>query len=211
MVQNGVSIWFFYSIVSNIAMVFVYGLEFLWVAFLCATYMLLFLNALLLNQNGVQFGVGSNAHANGGRDRSTSLEYWVLRFPFSFKTGWTFGLCIVTCNEAMVSWTESASTQLATAITSLVLLVAVCLFFLSVPRRPDYVIPSVLVWLLIGIHVELNTPTDKVNYLFGDVIIKALRRSILGCIILVTAFLLPRASVSIIHRRFTIGVVDQLF
>ena len=94
-----------------------------------------------------------------------------------------------------------AVTQVAVAAVSLCLLTSIAMLLtVGMWKQPNVTIPGVISWASGGIAAELFEPMDKVQDLFGDVVIKGTRGATQALCAIVAVF----ATIFFIVRMFNI-------
>jgi len=86
----------------------------------------------------------------------SSLEFWLLRAPFSVHTGWIIIASVLSANVEADYRRASPAWLLAVAILSLALVFAISSLFVLALPRPDAVIPLVAAWALFAVTSELR-------------------------------------------------------
>ena len=105
----------------------------------------------------------------GRNDDDNNYDCWwwwcLLQFPFEIHAAWIMAATLVNLNVVAVAQHASAIVQIILAMTSLVVLVLVGMYYSSKRR---WVVPSVLTWASIAICAELSHPKDEIIATFGE-------------------------------------------
>lgn len=121
--------------------------EITWSALLFMISILIFLMIIVKDQHGIQEREEHNA--------TTTLEFFLLKFPFALHCGWIAVASLVSINVVLVAFNVGATVQYIAAILSLALVVAASGFCVGFLSPPLFVIPSVLAWACVSAHRTL--------------------------------------------------------
>ena len=121
--------------ISQIAWTFAFTYEIIWLSLAFMAAILVFLLKIVTDQ-----------YKQSSLEKTSIRDYWLLKFPFSIHCGWILAAFMVNLSAVLVSQNVEASIQYYVALVTLAILVAISLFSLGFPSRPDYVIPIVLAW-----------------------------------------------------------------
>jgi hypothetical protein len=87
----------------------------------------------------------------------TEDGYWMIQFPFTISFGWFFCLFFIDLNDMIYSLGVSNNVMIVVGIVSLILFIAVgsllVHFNIFDSMRPNYVIPAVFAWVMLGIAI----------------------------------------------------------
>lgn len=138
----------------------------------------------------------------------TYSEFWILRFPFMIHCGWLSAATALNVNVVIVNVGAAASVQLTSGIISLAVLHAIAVISLWVPKYPNYVIPSVLVWANYWIGNELQDPKEKTQELFGSTIINAIKNAGFAVAVIILIQIFVRAGIEIYQRKIAPKILE---
>jgi len=174
LVQDGVSYSYFVACIFQSAWIFAFGYEIIWLSVLMMFGILVSLLKIVYRQSAIK---------SSPEDRIK--DFWLYKFPFSLHCGWIFAAFAVNVNVWVVAENISAEYQEKWAYFTLgyaVVVAGLTFFYLS---PPDFTIPSVLIWAVIGIANELTDPNDSITKNFDEDIIKRVRYNVIGvCLVL---------------------------
>jgi len=146
LVQEGVKYWFFASMLTQLIWTWNFGLDDLIgsiLSVLFAALMAFFTSQTLMSQ------------ASLTDENQTHEEYWLLRFPFSLQTGWTLAIFILTINGLAREIGLGDLILLIIGFVSLTAFAAISWKMLKANgSRPNYAIPGVLAWFVLGMTFE---------------------------------------------------------
>lgn len=100
-------------------------------------------------------------------------EYLLWKLPFTIHCGWITAATAVNLNVLLVSLGLSSGLQFYIALASVAAILVVGLGFVGM--RIDLVVPVVLAWALVGVYVELLSPTESISGSFSNSEIKQVR------------------------------------
>lgn len=108
------------------------------------------------------------SQAKASDKSQTPEEYWLLRFPFSVHFGWVFAVFVMSINGFFSEF--GLWLQLIVGYISLAAFGAVAykLLFKNGPS-PNYVIPSTIAWVCVGIALGEKGRAGEVEGIFGFV------------------------------------------
>lgn len=86
--------------------------------------------------------------------------YWLLQFPFELHLGWIIAAFALNLNVALVADKASRIIQLTAALIWLIILTIASISALF--KVQNYTIPSVSIWALFWIYVELHHPKELI-------------------------------------------------
>jgi len=187
MVQKGVSYWYILACVFQAGWTFAFAYE---VIILSLVFMLLIfasLMALLISQYYVPLDPTTSTCSGKGL-----VEFWLLRFPFSVHGGWISAASALNISVVAIDQNADAAIQLATGILCLAVLHALSVWHLFGYKRPNYVIPCVLVWANGWIYAELQDPKQLVLDTFDQSIIDGVAYAALAVAMVILAQLVVR-------------------
>jgi len=163
MVQEGIGYWYCATCAIQACWQVVFGFEQITVALVLIIMIWLSLVGILYKQYYV-------------KDACLCLsEYWLLKFPFSIHCGWITAASVLNVNVLAVKLDSQASCQLTIAIVSLAFLHAVSVWVCFGFARPNLAVAGVLIWANRWIYAQLDDPMEKIQTLFGETIIDAVR------------------------------------
>jgi len=167
LVQKGVNLYFFFACLFQAAWVFLFGYEFIILSTVAMGLILLSLLAVLFSQARTETDL-------------TKGEFWFLSFPFMLHCGWIFSAFALNVNVLLVDFEVGATGQTVAAFVSLGYFVGITLYSLFGMKRAQYTIPSVFVWTILGIFLELREPIEKITDLFSDSMLGTIKWSAVG-------------------------------
>jgi len=96
---------------------------------------------------------------NADKTVVTCEEFWMLKFPISLSTGWAFATFLMVFNGIFIEY--GAPLQALWTVIFLGIMIGVAGYTLKYsPLSPDYVIPALLGWCMIGMalgeHPEME-------------------------------------------------------
>lgn len=156
LVVKGVGYWYVLACLAQCAWTVAFGLEKITLSLVAMICILIPLVRIIMTQTIV---------ANNLEGRRNATTYWLLQFPFEIHAAWIMAATLVNVNVVAVAQHASANVQIVLAVTSLILLVLVGVYYSSKRR---WVVPSVLTWASIAICAELAHPKDSIIATFGD-------------------------------------------
>lgn len=158
LVQDGVKYWFAASVIAQLLWSLDFALDNAFGAFLSVAFM-----ALMVFFNGqIMMSQASLTTSN-----QTSEEFWLLRFPFNLHTGWTMAVFFMSINGFVKAFEPPQLIQLIVGLLSLAGFVAISWkMLLRNGDKPNYAIPAVLAWFVIGITFD-NGPKGEMDDYFS--------------------------------------------
>jgi len=187
-VQDGLKYWYFLVCIAQALWTFFFSYELITLSLPAIALVLIFLLC----------GITSQYYSELERTHS---EFWMLRFPFMVHCGWLTAATALNTNVVIVNEAASESVQLTSGIISLAVLHAIAVVGLWIPKYPNYVIPSVLVWANFWIGKELQEPMDAIVIFFGEVIVNAIKNAAFGVSVIILIQILARAGIDVYSRR----------
>lgn len=139
---NRIGGWFALSNVMNMAWLFAWHWEVLW---LSVVFMLGLLACLLVIYTRLEIGL----HA-----RTSPMEQTMVDFPFSLYLGWISVATIANVSAALYASGWNGFGLAPQVWTVIMIIVAAVLGLLMIQRRNALAYPAVLIWALIGIRVR---------------------------------------------------------
>ena len=130
----------------------------------------------------------------------TWKEFWLFRFPFQVHYAWIAAATLVNFSVALVQMDASTSFQIFAAVASLIILIALSVFVLFVPKKPKFVIPIVLAWATAGMWEELSNPTSYMKAHFWGKTLGQLEKGAAGTCLVIIAVTIARAGLYY-HRK----------
>jgi benzodiazapine receptor len=188
-VQDGLKYWYFLVCIFQALWTFFFSYELITLSLPSIALIWIFLLCAITSQYYCEL-------------ERTHSEFWMMRFPFMIHCGWLTAATTLNTNVVIVNEAASASVQLTSGIISLAVLHAIAVVSLWLPKYPNYVIPSVLVWANFWIGKELQVPKDEIIDLFGDVIVNAIKNAAFGVSVIVLIQIFARAGLSMYKKRF---------
>lgn len=175
-VQDGISYNFVIIHCCHIAWVVSYVFKSPLVATLFMLLCVVFLYSLCNNIYAMDSGY---APASGGgtvvqpQNIDMSMEFLIFRFPFHLHFGWAVIMLLVNICELGQSY--DWSWQGALAFISLGIIWVLGTLSLFYPEYPNFTVPVILAWAMMGIYVELTPARAMVVDSFQDTTIKKIR------------------------------------
>lgn len=139
---NRIGGWFALSNVLNMAWLFAWHWEVLW---LSVVFMVGLLACLLVIYTRLEIGL----HA-----RTSPMEQTMVDFPFSLYLGWISVATIANVSAALYAGGWNGFGLAPQVWTVIMIIVAAVLGLLMIQRRNALAYPAVLIWALIGIRVR---------------------------------------------------------
>jgi hypothetical protein len=166
LVQDGVSHWFFASVVVQLIWSINFALENLVGVILSVVLMgvmVYFNSQILMNQ------------AYLTEETQVPEEYWLLRFPFSLHTGWTMAVFVMSINGLITYIGLGAIIQLIFGLISLVSFVGISgkMLFAN-GDKANYAIPAILGWVTLGVAFDDIPGGEDENIFVGGFTVLAL-------------------------------------
>lgn len=195
-IQQGVSFFFFYTCLLQTGWTFFFCFKLFICSFVCVILTVITLASLLASQNLAV-----------GRRRSRE-EFWLFRFCFLLHFAWMVVMASV--HFALVirhNSSEHLSTQLASDVAGMSILLPVACYFLLQKDGYNFIIPSVILWSYVGMAWRLHNPSEHVKDDYGSLIISAVQQIVWFFIIILLLLLGPRVLVWICNTYYTIRVI----
>jgi len=118
--------------------------------------------------------------------------YLIWQFPFSIQTGWIMCASTLNTNVLPVFYNATDTTQIIVASISLAVLVITSFTWLS-SYPCDFAIPSVVVWALTGVYLELDNPLLLITTTFSERQINGVQNAVLSGLVLVATGIVAKA------------------
>lgn len=198
-VQEGSGYFSIYANLGQIGWQVFFAFEMFLPSFVFISTTVISLSCLLLSQHLV-----ASSQQNCSR-----REYWLLQFPFRLHMAWAIVILMV--NLAIMAQDQGASEQLELTIAMVVMgiLLLVSFLFLASPRKPDFVVPSILLWTFIGIGFQLHSDKGGLTEKFGPIVMSACTNAAFAFAIIVAILVIPKAFLKVYHNNFTIQVLSN--
>jgi len=124
----------------------------------------------------------------------TWQDYGLLRFPFEIHAGWIVAATFVNFSVFLVSLNAYTTVLFVVAVLSLIGIIAIATLSLWYLAKPNFVIPSVLAWAMVGVAVELKDPMQSIFNQFTGRTISTVRISAAFLATLMCVMVLVRAA-----------------
>mmetsp|Transcript_12820 Transcript_12820/g.15684 ORF Transcript_12820/g.15684 Transcript_12820/m.15684 type:complete len:299 (+) Transcript_12820:123-1019(+) len=156
LVQDGVQHWFFASAVAQLFWSIDLGFE----NIVGSLFSVLFMACMVYSNGQILMNQAAMTEAE-----QTSEQYWLLRFPFNLHTGWTMAVFIMSVNAFITFIGSGGFIQLIFGILSLIGFAAMSWkMLLANGDKPNYAIPSVLSWFVLGIALDGRAGPNMEDY-----------------------------------------------
>lgn len=172
-ITSGTSYFFFYTVLLQITYTLLFGFGLFVFSFISIVLALFALLSLLTSQQ--YHGSASSAlpPSNRGFIRALSggqisngrwlnshhmIEYVLFSFPFYLHTGWLILMAVDHFSLLFRRYNSAIDAQLASDIVGLGVLLVAAIYALNQPMAmgPDFVIPTVILWSYVRIHVPFE-------------------------------------------------------
>jgi len=141
-IQAGTGFFFFYTFLIQTAWTFFFSFQLFIFSFVSVVAALLSLISLLASQQHSLI-----------RNRHSRMEYTLFRFPFFLHTGWMILMTVDHFSILFRRFEADIGLQIAIDIFSLGIMLAVAVACLTRPPETDFVIPLVILWSYVSLHV----------------------------------------------------------
>jgi hypothetical protein len=95
------------------------------------------------------------------RESVSKTDYWLLQFPFEIHCGWICAAFALNLNIIGVALDASASTQVAVASVSLVVLAFSSVACIGL-KMPQFTLPWVVVWATVSVFGSHSKLLDRI-------------------------------------------------
>jgi len=166
LVQEGVSYWYFVVCMLQSVYSFAFCNEVMWLSVTALFGVLVSLGNIVIRQEFID------------SEKSVRIqEFWMYKFPFSVHCGWTFATFAIHINVLIVA--SGDQKEEIWAYYTLIYAILVSIFALVYLSPPDFTIPSVLIWMTMGIALELNNPKEVIAAEFSEEELARLRKMVI--------------------------------
>lgn len=174
--------------IAQCAWTFAFGLEKMGLSLVCMLCILFPLISIL-------YKTSSTTSAS-----TTTLEYWLLKFPFEIHASWIMAATLVNVNVLAVASEASAAIQTTIGWFSLVVLFGVGIYAIiqKQNQRRVWVVPCVLAWASFAISKELSYPRDKIieTFSMATIVHTGIASEIVACLLVLVIL------VELVRSRF---------